>query len=289
MMSAKTIIKKILRPLPDEIYIRIQYRYLIGRKLNLSNPSRYNEKLQWLKLFNHNELYTKMVDKYEVKKYISEKIGEKYVIPLYGVWDEFSQIDFSKLPNQFVLKANNSSGGNIICKNKQEFDYEVAKKKIEESLKNNVYWYGREWPYKNVPPKIIAEKYMEDESGGLQDYKVLCFNGEPKLIELHRGRYTENHTQEFYDFSWERKDINQKGEHMGEIPANKPVCLDEMYVLSQILSRNIPHVRIDWYIVNEKLYFGEITFFDGSGYVDFIPDELNYTIGKWIELPEKTE
>lgn len=281
------IVYQTLRILPDKAYIKLQYWYVTRRKLNLKNPTRYNEKLQWLKLYDRKPEYSVYVDKYRVKKYIADTIGSRYVIPTLGIWDSADEIDLNELPEQFVLKCNHDSKSVCICKDKKTFDFDAAKKKLNTKLRLNQFAYGREWPYKNVEPLILAEKYMEDESGGLQDYKVLCFNGQPKLIQLHRGRFTEEYTQDFYDVNWNRQDFNQKGEKMAELPAPQPEFLKEMLELSARLSKGIPHIRVDWYYAEHQLYFGELTFFDAAGYDEFVPDEYNGILGSWIELPKK--
>lgn len=283
-MRARQILKKICKILPDKLYIMIQYRSIVGKKLKLKNPQTYTEKLQWIKLHDRKPEYTLMVDKYLVKDYVAKRIGEEYVVPLIGVWDSFDDISFSELPESFVLKANNSSGGNIICKSKTNLDIGVAKRIINGALRDNVFWYGREWPYKDVIPKIIAEEYLEDLSGGLQDYKVLCFNGEPRFIEFHSGRFTDDHIQNFYDFDWVKQDFNQVGEKGSTDNFEKPKCLEKMYELSKILSKDIRHVRVDWYEVGDRLYFGELTFFDASGYQEFVPEEINYQMGSLITI-----
>lgn len=280
------LVYQILRILPDKSYVSLQYWYLTKRKLNLKNPTRYNEKLQWLKLYDHKPEYTIFVDKYLVKDYVSKKIGDRYIIPTIGVWEDASKIDFDKLPNKFVLKCNHDSKSIFICKDKLKFNEKAAVEKLNQGLKRNHFAYGREWPYKNVKPVVIAEKYMEDESGGLQDYKVMCFNGVPKLIQLHQGRFTNHYTHDIYDVNWVRQDFNQKGEVYSETLRDKPEFLEEMLELSAKLAENVPHLRVDWYYVDHQLYFGELTFFDASGYLDFEPDEYNEIIGEWISLPQ---
>ncbi len=279
--------------MPDDLYLKILYRIFVGKRLNLNNPQTYNEKLQWIKLHDHNPIYTTMVDKYAVKKYIKEKIGEEYVIPTLGVWNTPKDIDFSLLPNQFVLKTTFGGGGNdvYICKDKATLNAEEAIKYMSGFMKQNSYKYLKEWPYKNVPRRVIAEKYME-ESGktSLTDYKVMCFNGIAKLIELHNGRYTDGHTQDFYDRDWNKTNITQGS--YGDVSntlVERPEKLEEMLRLSEILAKDIPHVRVDWYIIDNRLYFGELTFFDSSGFDDFIPDEYNYILGEWISLPNKNK
>lgn len=270
----------------DRAYLKFVYRIKVNKKLDLDNPRRFNEKLQWLKLYDRRPEYTQMVDKYLVRDYIAKKIGAKYLIPLLGVWDSVEEINFSNLPMQFVLKCNHDSQGLVICKDKNKLNIELVKQKLKKALKKNFYYLTKEWPYKNVKPKIIAEKYMEDDSGELKDYKVLCFNGEPKIIEVHRGRFEGNHTEDNYDIEWNKTEINQKksGLPTSDEKEEKPEVLPEMLSLSKKLAYGISHVRIDWYIVKNKLYFGEITFFDGSGFDEFEPDKWNEIMGDWINL-----
>ena len=231
-------------------------------------------------------MYTKLVDKYEVRKYIAEKIGEEYLIPLVGgPWNSPEEIDFDLLPDQFVLKCTHDSGGVVICKDKSKLDIPAVKAKLCKHLKRNYYWTNREWPYKNVPPRIIAEKYMEDETGGLKDYKVMCFSGEPKLIQLHMGRFVK-HTQDFYDTRWKRQDIFQ-GEPMADELTPRPGFLDDMLKMSSEISKKFPHIRVDWYGIEGKLYLGELTMYDGSGLYAFEPKEWDFKLGSWIELPGK--
>lgn len=278
-------IYKILSILPDSTYLKLQYRYNTGNKLNLKDPTRYNEKLQWLKINDHNPRYTELVDKYLVKKVVSEKIGGNYIIPTIDVWDNPEQINIDSLPNQFVLKCNHDSKSVYVIKDKNKVDFEKILYSLGESLKTNHYDYGREWPYKNVKPLIFAEEYKEDDSGGLLDYKVMCFNGKPMFVQLHQGRFTDNYTQDFFDTNWNHQSFNQIGEVSSKNLPPKPVFLEEMLKLSEILSESIPHVRIDWYYADNQLYFGEYTFFDASGYFDYVPDEYNYILGDYIDLP----
>lgn len=279
----------LLKWMPDSMYLKNKYRTLLGRELDLDNPKSFNEKLQWLKIHDRKSAYTTMVDKYAVKQYVANRIGEEYIIPTLGVWKHFDDIDFDNLPNQFVLKCTHDSGGLVICKDKSMLDKAVAKKKIEKCLKRNYYWSGREWPYKNVPKRIIAEQYLtnNEKSDELSDYKVLCFNGEPKLIEIHKGRFSGHHTQDFYDVNWNKTEFEQPEDPLSDEIMEKPVFADKMLELSRTLAENIPHVRIDWYYTGGKLLFGEITFFDGSGFCPFI-DNQDEILGSWITLPQKT-
>lgn len=288
---------KLVRPLAsnglinwmsDETYIRLVFKATFGYELDLNNPKTFSEKLQWLKLYNRRPEYTMMVDKYRVREYIREKIGDEYLIPLLNAWNSVEEIDFEALPNQFVLKCNHDQGSVVICRDKSIFDVEAAKRKLARKLKRNHYWSIREWPYKNVKPCIICEQYMQDDGGKeeLSDYKVLCFNGEPKLIEVHRGRFGGGHTQDFYDTDWKKTVYNQPDVPMSDEVMDKPVFADEMLELSRRLSAGIPHVRVDWYYTNGHLYFSELTFYDASGFDPFA-DNQDAEIGSWLVLPER--
>ena len=279
-------INALLSFLPDKPYIMLQYYRHSHRLLNLKNPTRYNEKLQWMKLYDRNPLYTTLADKYLVKSYVANAIGERYVVPLLGVWDSPDEIDFSALPEQFVLKTNHDSKGLVICKDKSKLDLDSTRDFLRERLKRSGFAYGREWPYKNIQRKIIADQYLEDENGELPDYKVMCFNGEPKLIQLHRGRFTAEYTQDFYDTNWIRQNFNQIGLRGAAEPVSRPAFLDEMLEKSAVLAAGIPQVRVDWFYAKGQLFFGEMTFFDASGYDEFVPDEINEVLGSWITLPK---
>lgn len=279
----------LLNWMPDAWYIKLIFRAHMGRKLDLKNPRTFGEKLQWIKLYDRKPEYTQMVDKYTVRSYISEKIGAQYLIPLLGVWDDPHDIDFSKLPDRFVLKCTHDSGSVRICKDKKTFQTQEAVDHLARCLKRGTYWPTREWPYKYVKPRVIAEQYMEDESGeGLRDYKVMCFHGEPKLIQLHLGRYS-HHTQDFYDPNWQKTKISQSriGMPTSNIDSPKPDCLKEMLEKSAQLSQGIPHLRVDWYCIRGKLYFRELTFFTGSGFEVFDDDSDDLLLGSWIHLPDK--
>lgn len=265
----------------------IEYRFLseMGYKLNLKSPQTFNEKLQWLKLYDRNPEYTKMVDKYEVREYIKEKIGEEYLIPLIGVYDKFDDIDFDKLSNQFVIKCNHDSGGLIICKDKNRLDIETARKKINRSLKTNYYYSGREWPYKNVKTKILIEKYMEDSNkSDLIDYKLFCFNGIPKIVLVCSERFSSsNMCETWFDMNWKLIDMTESG-HRVDSTISKPKQLKKMVELSKKLSKNIPFIRVDWYEIGDKLYFGELTFYPASGFEKFEPKEWNKKIGDMLSI-----
>lgn len=273
----------------DETYLCRRYKAIFNRELNLKNPRSFNEKLQWLKLYNRKPEYTMMVDKYLVKDYVANKIGNEYVIKTLDTWDNPNDLHFDALPNRFVLKCNHNSGlGMCICKDKSKLNEKEIKRKLQKGLEQNYFLLGREWPYKNVKRKIIAEEYLEDDvQEELRDYKVLCFNGEPKLIEYHAGRFTNYQTQDYFDKNWEKVNITQEnvsGFGPSKMVIPKPQLLSKMLELSAVLAKNIPHVRIDWYIVNGRLYFGEITFFDGSGFDPFDKYDDDLMLGDWISL-----
>lgn len=270
----------------DATFLKIKYRLKVGKKLDLNNPQSYNEKLQWLKVNYRRPEYTTMVDKYQAKEYVAEIIGKEYIIPTLGVWDRFEEINFEELPDQFVLKCTHDSGGLIICKDKSKLDLEAAKKKINKSLKMNFYLEGREYPYKNVIPRIIAEKYMVDESGvELKDYKIFCFNGKAKCIQLDFGRYS-THQRNMYSVDWKPLGFSLCYPSDYSKVFEKPKNLEHMIEIAEKLSTGIPHVRVDLYNINGQIYFGELTFFHGSGFEKFDPEEWNYKFGDWLELPE---
>lgn len=275
--------------LPDKIYLQIYYRRIFGRKLNLKEPKTFNEKIQWLKLYDRNPTYSKMVDKYEAKNYVENKIGKEYIIPTLGVWEEFDKINFSELPNQFVLKTTHDSGGVVIVKDKDKMNLVKTKKIIEDSLNNNYYLQGREWPYKNVKHRIIAEKYMVDESGyELKDYKFFCFNGIAKVMFIASDRQNTNEETKFDFFDMEFNHLPFTNGHPNSNKIIiKPKSFEKMKKLAEILSEGIPQVRIDFYDINGNIYFGEMTFSHWSGFVPFIPDEWDYRLGSMINLPVK--
>ena len=274
--------------LDDEAYLKKAFKAHMGYELDLYNPQTFNEKLQWLKLHNRKPEYTMMADKYVVRQYIANTIGEEYLIPLIGVWGDPDDIDFDKLPNQFVLKCNHNSGtGMCICKDKSKLDYEAVRDGLRKGLKEDYYLKGREWPYKDIDRKIVCEKFMQDKDNPvLNDYKILCFDGEPKLIELHRNRFTEKQTQDFYDTDWNLTSISQDGSmaKSSTQKAEKPKNLNKMLKFAKLLSKDIPHLRVDFYEINGKVYFGELTFFDGSGFDSFDNIEYDYLLGSWITL-----
>ena len=270
--------------MPDPTYLKIQYRLALGKKLDLDHPVTYNEKIQWLKLHDRKPEYTMMVDKYAVRDYIARTIGDRYSIPLVGgPWKHFDDIDFDRLPDQFVLKCNHDSGGLVICTDKSKLDKEKARKKIEKSLRRNFFWANREWPYKDVPPCIIAEQYMVDESGyELKDYKFFCFDGVPRVMFVATDRNT--HTKfDFFDMDFNHLPFTN-GHPCADKTPEKPQGFEEMKRLAGVLSKGIRQVRVDFYEINGRVYFGELTFSHWSGMVPFDPEEWDYKMGEWINI-----
>lgn len=272
----------------DKQYLQMMYWLHLGRKLNLKNPKTFNEKLQWLKLYNHKPEYTIMVDKEKAKEYVAKLIGEEHIIPTLGVWDDPDDIDFDALPDQFVLKCNHNSGtGMCICRDKSKLDIEKVKAELRKGLKENYFMRWREWPYKNVPRKILAEKFMVDESGTeLKDYKIFCFNGEPRYCQVISDRNTDEKI-DFYDMHWKRLvglvGLNDKV-HNSEYAIPCPESFENMKQMASLLAKSIPFSRIDFYEINHQAYFGEITFFPATGFGNFNPREWNVKMGDMITL-----
>ena len=271
----------------DKEYLEKLFRASMDYDLDLQNPKTFNEKLQWLKLYDRKPEYTIIVDKYKVRDYIADKIGEEYLIPLLGVWDDPDDIDFDSLPNKFVLKCNHDSGGLSICSDKNTFDVNIAKIKLKKSLKTNYYYSGREWPYKNVPRKIIAEKYMVDDSNSNEftDYKFFCFNGYVDCVMVCLDRNSGDTKFYFFDKDWKLKRLNKRGKEAPKgftIP--EPECIDEMFDIASKLSEGFPFVRIDLYQSYGKVYFGEMTFYPDSGFDNNITREADLYLGSLINL-----
>jgi len=284
-IGLRIINSKICRVVPDIIYLKVNYRLMMNEKLNLHDPKTFNEKLQWLKLYNRNPIYTQLVDKYEVRKYISEKIGAEYLIPLLGVWNRFEEINFSELPNEFVLKCTHDSGSVIICRDKSSLDMDAARNKINRHMQNNFFNKAREWPYKNVKPRIICEKFLENK---IKDYKFYCFNGNPKYLYVSQGM--DNHKTArvaFFDMNFNKAPFGRTDYLQFEEEVDKPQYFDEMVEISRILSSNIPFVRVDLYQVGDRIYFSELTFFPRAGYMPFEPKEYDRILGDLLELPQK--
>lgn len=280
--------KNFFKWIPDEKYIKIKYRLQMRTKLNLENPQTFNEKLQWLKLYDRNPEYTKMVDKYEAKEYVGNIIGEEYIIPTLGVWDKFENIEFEKLPNQFVLKPTHTSGNIFICKNKEKIDYKKLKKMVRGWMKRKYYPIHREWPYKNIKPRIIAERYMQNKNDeDLKDYKFFCFNGKPKIILVCSERFSSNNMCEtWFDENWNCLDIIEANHRINK-KIKKPVNFSQMMEFSKKLSRSISFIRVDFYEIDSKIYFGELTFFPATGLEKFEPEKWNRRLGNMLELPKE--
>ena len=269
--------------MPDKAFLKLAYKAHMGSELHLDHPITFNEKLQWLKLYDRKPEYTKMADKYEAKKYIADKIGAEYVIPALGVWNKFEEIDFDKLPNQFVLKCTHDSGGLVLCKDKKDLDIEACRKKLEKSLRSNYYLNGREWPYKNVKPRIIAEKYMfEDNTGWLTDYKFFCFHGVPKILYVSKDK-AEFPTTDFFDMDYNRLHMRMKDPN-SQVPPPKPDQFETMKELAEKLSEGIPHIRVDFYYIQNRIYVGELTFYHYSGFAKIQPEEWAIKMGDWIQI-----
>jgi hypothetical protein len=279
----------IAKIIPDEIYIKWLFRLHLKKKLNLDNPITMNEKLQWLKLHNRKPVFNDMVDKYESKKYVARIIGEEHIIPTLGVWDRFEDIDFDSLPDKFVLKCTHDSGGLVICKDKSKLDKSAARKKINKSLKNNFYTRCREWPYKDLKPRIIAEKFIcddsSDENSGLTDYKFYCFNGHAECVMLCIDRNIGDPKFYFFNKDWVLQRHNKRGI---EAPENftlpKPDCMVEMFEIAAKLSEGIPYLRVDLYAIDGKVYFGELTFYPQGGFDENRLPQADKYFGDLIDL-----
>jgi hypothetical protein len=273
---------------PAEEFLKIRYRLAFGKEPNLECPKTYTEKLQWLKLYDQRPEYSVMVDKYAVKQYVADRIGADYIFPLLGVWENVDDIDFESLPESFVLKTTHDSGGIVVCKDKSDLDIKKAKEKLAHFLKRKYYDYNREWPYKNVKPRIIAEAYMEDSTHKeLRDYKFFTFGGEPKVLYIAQGRGRGEPTvADFFDMDFNHLPFTIDHD-MADTPPTKPACFEEMKRLAAELSKGTPQLRVDFYEVDGRVYFGEMTFFHCSGLVPFNPDEWDTIFGNWLVLPDK--
>lgn len=292
------------RAIPDEPYLKLMYKVQTGCDLDLDSPQTFNEKLNWLKLHDRNPLYTTLVDKYRVKQWVADRIGEQYVVPTLAFWESADEIDISGLPDRFVLKTNHDSGGVAICRDKKSFDLEAARAKLDKSLRRNYFWQCREWPYKDVKPLVFAEEYLDPTEEGCNladyklfrfsdvseivaaepnDYKFLCFDGEPRLIEVHQGR-SSRQTQDFMWPDWTHADILQSDMPCALTAPERPSHLDEMLRQSAVLSEGFPHVRVDWYDFGPRPLFGEMTFYDGGGFDPFDRREDDELLGSWIEI-----
>lgn len=277
---------KIFRLLPDKLYTKIKFRVSMGKSINFKNIKTFNEKMQWLKLYDRKPFYTTLADKYQVRQYIEDTVGGDYLIPLFGVYNGYDEINFEELPKEFVLKPNHTSGDIFICLDKSKIDHDKLKKEIKRWLKRRYYWVHREWLYKNIKPKILCEKYITDGEGSdLKDYKFMCFNGKAKCIGLCSERNSKGGLKmDFYDMYWNIMPFNIYSEGSGKLTP-KPKNFENMVQLSEKLSAGLTFLRVDLYEVKGKLYFGELTFYPGAGAGKFTPEEYDYVLGSWIDLP----
>ncbi len=276
--------------LPDKIYLKWMFRLKMGKRLNLRNPQTFSEKLQWLKLYNRKPEYTQMVDKYAVKDYVAKRIGDEFIIPTLGVWDNAEDIDWDSLPDKFVLKTTHGGGssGVVICRDKSAFDRENAIKRLRYSLENDdIYRTLKEWPYKNVVKRVIAEKYIEPrpDTNDLPDYKFFCFNGEPKYCQVISGRGT-NMCIDFFDHEWNHQPFHEPRKYpFADVEPKKPKCYENMWVLARKLAQDKAFSRIDFYEIGDDIYFGEITFYPTSGFGGFKPTDYDSILGQMLVLP----
>jgi len=274
----------LLNLLSDKQHTCLKYRYIMGKWLNLKNPQSFTEKLSWLKLYDHDPRYVSMVDKWDVMAYVRERIGERYCVPKYGIWNSFDDIDFDALPEQFALKCTHDSGGIVLCKDKANFDMQEAKRILNRSLKQNYYWYNREWPYKQIKPRILAEELLEEDSGeGITDYKFFCFDGKPKFMFIATGRNKGKTRFDFFDMDFNWIPVKQHYPNAENRP-QKPEGFDEMKELAKKLSEDLKQVRVDFFQVGKKVYFGELTFTHFGGYERFEPAEYDYKFGRLLDI-----
>ena len=286
----KAIVRGITRVLPDEAFIKLKYYWMFGKMPDLKDPKTYNEKVNWLKLHDRKPEYSVLVDKYEVKKYVADRIGKEHIIPTYAVYNSVEEINLAELPNQFVLKGTHDGGSVVICRDKSQFDFEAAKNKLGKALKTNFYWHGREWPYKAVKPRIIAEAFMEDENTSeLRDYKFFCFDGVVRALFIATDRQKKDTDTkfDFFDENGNHLPIKQ-GHPNADVPPDLPQNFELMKKFASILSKGIAQLRVDFYEVNGHVYFGELTFSHFDGLMPFIPDKWDRTFGDWITLPKET-
>lgn len=277
-----------LRLIPDSWMVKFQYKIKMGRKLSLKNPKRYTEKLQWYKVNYHDPLLAQCADKFEVREFIKSKGLNDILVDLYAVYENPDQIKLEELPEKFVIKTTNGSGTNILCREKSTLSLKQIKSNLVAWLKRDNYAVGREWSYKGITPKIIIEEYLEDDYNtfdGINDYKFLCFNGTPKYVVLDVDRNI-GHKRNIYDIDWNYIDVSTDYDNFGDV-VKRPEGLSEMVEVAKILAKDFPFVRVDLYYVNKKVYFGELTFYPWTGYVQFDPDEFDYTLGNEFKLPVK--
>lgn len=275
----------LLKFCPDRAYLKAVFKAETGYTLDLNHPKTYNEKLQWIKLYDRKPEYIIYADKYRVRDYVAKRLGEKYLVPLIGMYKKAEDIQWNELPNRFVLKCNHASGTNIICKDKNELDIVSTVKQLNAWLKKNAFWGAREWCYKDIEPCIICEEFIETQDGNTpDDYKFMCFNGVPRLIQVHHDRYGD-HTLDYYTPEWKKADLQRIDADVSEHNVEKPDKLDEMLSIAKELSKDMYYARIDLYYVNNKIYFGEITLYPTGGFSTFTRHEDDLLLGSYIKLP----
>lgn len=278
--------KGLTKWIPDQVHLEIRYRISIGKPLNLNEPRSFNEKLQWLKLHDRNPLYVRLVDKIGVKSWVIERIGDRFVVPTIAVWDSVDEIEIEKLPDKFVLKTNHDCGGVVVCDDRGTFDPEVARRKLQKHLSTNYFWGTREWPYRDVVPKVFAEKYIDhDRSCDLIDYKFMCFGGQVGCIFTCSGRSEDDLRVDFFDLEWNHLPFERHYRNSDEA-IDRPKSLSQMKSAAERLSEGIPFVRVDFYEVDGTPIFGEMTFYPGGGFEEFTPEIWDMRLGDMLELPE---
>lgn len=289
-MEVKKFILRIVKNfkfLPKTAFLKARYQYYTGKKLRLENPSEFNEKIQWLKLYYHVPLLTQLADKYTVRKYVSKKIGKQYLNELYGVFDSVEAIDLNRFPSRFVLKGTHGSSTNLIVKDKNNLNLDNVKKQMNKWMKHNQYQkVGFEWAYKNIKPRIICEAFLENESSeALSDYKFYCFNGKPKFLFVSSDE-KENRKTNFYDLDWKELPFTKEKKEKSAFDFEKPSNFDEMVVFAKVLADKLPFVRVDFYAIKGKTIFGEMTFYPADGQKNFYPDKYNKIIGDYLKIPK---
>ena len=269
---------------PDKPYLSLRFKKLTGYKMDWANPQSFNQKLQWLKIYDHNPLYSVCADKVAVRDFVEERIGEQYLIPIHGVYDHAEDIDYTTLPNRFVLKCNHGAKYNIICKDKKKLDISATNQLLNKWLKDKYYRKLREYHYKAIKPQIICEQYMEDkETGRLNDYKVFMVAGEPQIIQVDLDRF-DQHRRNIYDSNWMLLDLEISFPRATDVTIPRPPVFDEMLECAKKLAEGFKEVRVDFYVINGKLYFGEMTFFSGAGFSKYKPREFEFEMGKKLIL-----
>lgn len=276
-----------LNALSDQAYLSIMYRAKLGKKLNLKTPKTFNEKMQWMKLYHRDPIYSSMVDKYEVKQIVATKIGAEHIVPVVGgPWQSVDEIDFDSLPDQFVVKTTHDCGGVRICKDKKSFDRNSAAAFLNRHMQRNYYLTCREWPYKNIVPRLFAEAYISDQTNPvLPVYKIFCFEGQPRVVQAIRNDKQKDETIDYFDTQWNKLDLRQNFPNSPVLP-DRPENLDTMLDIARKLSQGHAFIRIDLYEANGCVYFSEYTFYSDAGFAEFHPDHWDETLGSWINLPE---